>query len=425
MNGLFPGKCMLTPMPKGQPDAIAIIGQGYVGLPLAMSAVKAGWKVFGVDLDVEKIKKLREGISPVEDILNKEVQSALNQGLYEPTIDFGVLSQAKVVAICVPTPLDNSLKPDLSLLRSAAMSIAPHLARGTLLVSESTSFPGTLRNFIIPLIMELEENKSKELKFASAPERVNPGDKVWNQGNTPRLVGGIDSGSLESAVEFYQQICKSVVTVSSPEIAEAAKLLENTFRLVNIALVDELAQACSAADLSVYEVITAASTKPYGFMPFYPGVGIGGHCIPVDPAYLTSWADTNGVSLDLTKAASRVSRYMPTYVAQRAISLVTGISHPKVLILGVAYKPGVADVRETPANELKKALEELGAQVFWHDPLVAKWEGTTSVDLNMNYDVAILATNQPSMQLNLLNNDLKPLLDCTNSKVIGKKVFNL
>lgn len=412
-------------MPKGQPDVIAIIGQGYVGLPLAMSAVKAGWKVYGVDLDVGKIEKLRQGVSPVEDIQDSEIKSALGLGLYEPTTLFEKISPARVVAICVPTPLDESLKPDLSMLRNAATSIAPYLGKRTLLVSESTSFPGTLRNVIIPIIMDLEENKTKELMFASAPERVNPGDKVWNQGNTPRLVGGIDSGSLECAVNFYQQICSSVVTVSSPEIAEAAKLLENTFRLVNIALVDELAQACDAAGLSVYEVITAASTKPYGFMPFYPGVGIGGHCIPVDPLYLTSWADVEGVSLDLTKAANRVSRNMPNYVAQRAMSLVPGISNPSVLILGVAYKPGVADVRETPASELKLALEKLGAQVFWHDPFVANWEGTSPAELNVDYDVAILATYQPGMELNLLRNDTKPLLDCTNSKIIGKKVFTL
>lgn len=418
-------KCMLTPMPKEQPDEIAIIGQGYVGLPLAMSAVKAGWKVYGVDLDVEKIEKLRQGVSPVEDIEDSEIKSALELDLYEPTTDFVKISQAKVIAICVPTPLDDSLSPDLSMLRNAATSIAPNLAKGSLLVSESTSFPGTLRDVIIPIIMEHEGNKSKELKFASAPERVNPGDKVWNQGNTPRLVGGIDSESLESAVNFYQQICSSVVTVSSPEVAEAAKLLENTFRLVNIALVDELTQACDAAGLSVYEVITAASSKPYGFMPFYPGVGIGGHCIPVDPSYLTSWADAKGVSLELTKAANRVSRYMPSYVAQRAMRLVPGISNPRVLILGVAYKPGVADVRETPATELKLALEKLGAKVFWHDPLVINWEGTTSAELTMEYDVAILATNHPGMELNLLSNDIKPLLDCTNSKIMGKKVFTL
>ena len=416
---------MLTPMPKGQPDEIAIIGQGYVGLPLAMSAVKAGWKVYGVDLDLGKIEKLRQGVSPVEDVQGSEIESALGLDLYEPTTDFGKISQAKVIAICVPTPLDDSLKPDLSMLRNAATSIAPYLAKGTLLVTESTSFPGTLRSVIIPIIMEHETNNSKELKFASAPERVNPGDKVWNQGNTPRVVGGIDSGSLESAVNFYQQICSSVVAVSSPEIAEAAKLLENTFRLVNIALVDELAQACAAAGLSVNEVITAASTKPYGFMPFYPGVGIGGHCIPVDPSYLTSWADLNGVSLELTKAANRVSRNMPSYVAQRAISLVPRISNPRVLILGVAYKPGVADVRETPASELKLALEKLGAQVFWHDPFVTNWEGTNSVELNVDYDVAILATNQPGIEFNLLQNDVKPLLDCTNSKIMGKKVFTL
>jgi len=416
---------MLTPMPKLQPDSIAIIGQGYVGLPLAMSAVNAGWKVFGIDLDEGRIEKLRKGTSPVEDIPDNQVQSALHQELYEPTSDFRKVSQASIIAICVPTPLDDSLKPDLTMLKSAVRSISTHLSKESLVVSESTSFPGTLRNIIKPIIMDLEQNKSMGLKFACAPERVNPGDKVWNQRNTPRLVGGLDSVSLESAVKFYEQICDSVVSVSSPEVAEAAKLLENTFRLVNIALVDELAQACSASGLSVYEVIAAASTKPYGYMPFYPGIGIGGHCIPVDPSYLTSWADGVGISLNLTKAASIVSRDMPAYVAQRAIDLVKGISNPRVLILGVAYKPGVRDVRETPALDLKKALEESGAEVVWHDPLVNRWENTTSVGLDVDYDVAILATNHPGMELSLLENDLKPLLDCTNSKISGKKVFLL
>lgn len=416
---------MLTPMPNRELDSIAIIGQGYVGLPLAMSAVNAGWKVFGIDLDEGKIENLRKGVSPVEDIPDSQVQLALHQELYEPSTDFKRVSQASVVAICVPTPLDDLLEPDLTMLKSAVKSISPHLSKESLIVSESTSFPGTLRNVIKPIIMELEQNRSVGLKFACAPERVNPGDKVWNQGNTPRLVGGLDSGSLESAVNFYKQICNSVVSVSSPEVAEAAKLLENTFRLVNIALVNELAQACSASGLSVHEVISAASTKPYGFMPFYPGVGIGGHCIPVDPSYLTSWADGVGISLNLTKAASTVSRNMPSYVAKRAIKLAKGISNPKILILGVAYKPGLGDVRETPALDLKKALEESGAQVVWHDPLVKNWENTTPVGLDEDYDVAILATNHPGMELSLLKNDLKPLLDCTNSKVTGKKVFLL
>lgn len=423
--GYIAAKCMLTPMPELQPDSIAIIGQGYVGLPLAMSAVNAGWRVFGIDLDEGKIERLRKGISPVEDIPDSQVQLALHQELYEPTNDFRKVSQASIIAICVPTPLDDSLKPDLTMLKSAVKSISPHLSKESLVVSESTSFPGTLRDVIKPIIMDLEQNKSMGLKFACAPERVNPGDKVWNQGNTPRLVGGLDSESLERAVKFYEQICDSVVSVSSPEVAEAAKLLENTFRLVNIALVDELAQACSASGLSVYEVISAASTKPYGFMPFYPGVGIGGHCIPVDPSYLTSWADGVGISLNLTKVASTVSRNMPAYVAQRALNLAKGISNPKVLILGVAYKPGVGDVRETPALSLKKALEANGAEVVWHDPLVNRWENTTPVALDVDYDVAILATNHPGMELSLLKNDLKPLLDCTNSKISGKKVFSL
>ena len=411
-------------MGKNAPGIIAIIGQGYVGLPLAMSAVDAGWKVFGIDLDARKIANLIDGKSPVEDIDDERLKSALVSNLYEPTLDFKEVSKANVVAICVPTPLNDSSEPDLSLLESAVKSIARHLTENTLIVSESTSYPGTLRKIIKPLVLAHSENRTKTLNFAIAPERVNPGDKVWNQGNTPRLVGGIDEESLEKAVSFYEQICSTVIRVSSPEVAEAAKLLENTFRLVNIALIDEFTQACSAESISVNEVISSASTKPYGFMPFYPGVGIGGHCIPVDPSYLISWADSLGVNLSLTKAANVVSANMPNYVAEKALSLVQGISNPKVLILGVAYKPGVSDTRETPMLSLKTRLESMGSIVMWHDPLVAQWENSTQVNLDVDYDIAILATNQPGVDLTKLSNT-KPILDCTNSGLQGKQVHSL
>ena len=400
-------------------QTLAIIGQGYVGLPLAMAAVDAGWVVIGIDNFEAKVSQINSGSSPVEDISDVQLQSAIAKGAYKATTDFSAVSEASVITICVPTPLDEKREPDLALLRSAAKGIAPFVSNETLVVSESTSYPGTLRDLIVPIINELKPQESQNLYFASAPERVNPGDPIWNQKNTPRLVGAIDVASKARALEFYESICDAAVSVSTPEVAEAAKLLENTFRLVNIALINEFTQLCSANGINVHEVIDAASSKPYGFMPFRPGVGVGGHCIPVDPLYLTWWARQSGVQAKFVESADLINHEMPKYVAERALSLIEReTDSPRVLILGVAYKPGVADVRETPATELRNYLMSKGANVAWHDPLVSQWEGSKSVDLRWDCDVAILATKQPGMDLRALTDRAVKILDCTNS--LGK-----
>jgi len=395
---------------------LAIIGQGYVGLPLAMAAVDAGWKVIGVDNFEAKVAQINGGSSPVEDISDAQLQAAIVKGVYKATTDYSAVSQASVITICVPTPLDEKREPDLTLLSSAATGIAPFVANETLVVSESTSYPGTLRDVIIPIINAAKPATSLTIYFASAPERVNPGDPVWNQKNTPRLVGAIDSESQARALAFYENICDAAVSVSTPEVAEAAKLLENTFRLVNIALINEFTQLCSTSGINVHEVIDAASSKPYGFMPFRPGVGVGGHCIPVDPLYLTWWARQNGGKAAFVELADSINHKMPKYVADRALSMVNqNIKNPRVLILGVAYKPGVGDVRETPVSELRNYLKAQGADVAWHDPLVSVWEGTNPVDLDWTCEVAILATNQSGMNLGQLINRGVFILDCTNS----------
>ena len=397
-------------------QVLAIIGQGYVGLPLAMAAVDAGWRVIGVDNFEAKVAQINSGSSPVEDISDSKLQAAIEAGSYKATNDFTSIASASVITICVPTPLNEKREPDLELLRSAATAIAPYIANETLVVSESTSYPGTLRNIIIPIVNSLKPADSRNIYFASAPERVNPGDLVWNQKNTPRLVGAINEESKIRALAFYESICDSAVSVATPEVAEAAKLLENTFRLVNIALVNEFTQLCSISGINVHEVIDAASTKPYGFMPFRPGVGVGGHCIPVDPLYLTWWARDNGGAATFVESADAINHAMPKYVAKRALGMVDkGISSPKVLILGVAYKPGVSDVRETPVSELRSHLSALGAIVAWHDPLVPIWEGSEPVELTWPCDVAILATKQPGMDIKQLLAKGIQVLDCTNS----------
>lgn len=413
-------------MSAQQPKILAIIGQGYVGLPLAMAAVDAGWTVIGIDNFSAKVEQINGGSSPVEDISDIQLQAAISRGVYKATTDFSLVTHASVITICVPTPLDDKREPDLTLLRNAATAIAPYVSNETLVVSESTSYPGTLRDIIIPIINQNKPKDSKSIYFASAPERVNPGDAVWNQKNTPRLIGAIDQESQKRALAFYESICDAAITVSTPEVAEAAKLLENTFRLVNIALINEFTQLCSTSGINVYEVIDAAASKPYGFMPFRPGVGVGGHCIPVDPLYLTWWARQNGSKAAFVESADSINHAMPKYVAERALSMVdVSIQNPKVLILGVAYKPGVGDVRETPVSELRVHLEAQGAEVAWHDPLVPVWEGTNSVRLEWECDVAIIATNQPGMKVTELISKGIQILDCTNSLNGQKGVSSL
>jgi UDP-N-acetyl-D-glucosamine dehydrogenase len=396
--------------------SLAIIGQGYVGLPLAMAAVESGWQVVGLDNSTTRVEELNRGHSPVEDIGNDTLSSALKSGNYKASSNYEDISNADVVTICVPTPLDDKKEPDLTALRGATISSAPYLKNGALLVSESTSYPGTLRSEVIPLVEKNRPSGTTQLFFATAPERVNPGDQVWNQKNTPRLVSGIDSESHDKAMDFYSSICDAVVSVETPEIAEAAKLLENTFRLVNIGLINEFTKLCGPAGIDVNKVVTAASSKPYGFMPFRPGVGVGGHCIPVDPLYLKWWANQNKLSSPMVELAEKTNTEMHKYVADRALKLMASKTQKaRVLLLGVAYKAGVSDVRETPVSHLRQHLILLGHTVEWMDPLVPTWEKTNPTDELNGFDVAILAVNQPGLPISELQGMGTPILDCTNS----------
>jgi UDP-N-acetyl-D-glucosamine dehydrogenase len=396
--------------------SLAIIGQGYVGLPLAMAAVESGWTVIGLDNSASRVENLNLGQSPVEDISNETLANALKSGSYRASSNFEDISNADVVTICVPTPLDEKKEPDLSALRGATNSVAPFLKNGALLVSESTSYPGTLRNEVIPIVKKNRSTGTIQLFFATAPERVNPGDLVWNQKNTPRLVSGIDKESHEKALDFYGSICDAVISAETPEIAEAAKLLENTFRLVNIGLINEFTKLCGPAGIDVNKVVTAAASKPYGFMPFRPGVGVGGHCIPVDPLYLTWWAKQNNLTSPMVELAEKMNSEMHKYVADRALKLVkSNKKKVRILLLGVAYKAGVSDVRETPVSHLREYLTHLGHVVEWIDPLVTLWENTNPTTDLQNFDVAIVAVNQPGLPIANLQGIGTPILDCTNS----------
>jgi len=393
---------------------VAIIGQGYVGLPLTMAAIRAGWKVIGIENSPEKYEGISAGISPVEDVSSSDIQEVLRSGQYRISKSVSDVKFASIVTICVPTPLGVDRAPDLSFLERAVLDIAPHLLSETLVINESTSFPRTLRDVIQPLINRNKSASDVRIYLAVAPERVNPGDSQWHQKNTPRLVGGLDEEATLRAVKFYGSVCDEVVQVSSPEIAETAKLLENTFRLVNIALVNQLTQLCADQDINVHEVIDAASTKPYGFMRFTPSVGVGGHCIPVDPIYLSWWAEKNGNRASIIDHSDEINVGMPKYVSRRVQDLVDDNSSTKrVLIMGVAYKPGVKDVRETPATALRDDLISNGYEVGWIDPLVADWEGSLPVDLLWECDVAVIATAQPGLPVAPISARGIPILDCT------------
>ena len=396
-------------------NTVAIIGQGYVGLPLAMAIVEANWQVIGFDSDEDKINLLSSGLSPIKDVSNSSVLESISNGTYLPTNEIKHLLKAKTIIVCVPTPLDEFHNPDLSILKHALQTIAPYIQNESLIISESTSFPGTLRDLVVTEVLNCTLLKNPTFYFAVAPERVNPGDKIWNQRNTPRLVSGLTDTDTNKAIKFYETFCDKVIRVETPEIAEAAKLLENTFRLINISAINEFAQLCHVAGINVSSVIDAAATKPYGYMPFRPGAGAGGHCIPVDPVYLMKWADRFEFKFNLLENAIKINLEMPLYIASRLKSLLGKRVNPKVLILGIGYKPGLSDVRESPSGILFEILENSGITVKWYDPLISAWTKEQCLSLDEIFDAAILVTNQPGMDINHLLQNGVPILDCTNT----------
>jgi UDP-N-acetyl-D-glucosamine dehydrogenase len=392
---------------------ITVVGQGYVGLPLAIATADAGFKVFGLDLNQERITLLSRGISIIEDLNDEAILRNLKSKNYEPTTNPKIINQSKIVLICVPTPITNDNKPDLEALISATTTVGRNLKAGTLVIVESTIEPGTCRNILLPILLKESGLKLGEFEIAYSPERIDPTNKKWGISNTPKLVAGLTDNATKRAEEFYGKFIESIIICSSLEITETAKLLENTFRLVNISFINELAIFCQKIGIDITEVISAAATKPYGFMPFYPGVGVGGHCIPVDPIYLASAAKSVGAPTRFIELADQVNQEMPGYFVARAEEKIGGLKDKKVLVVGVSYKPNVSDVRETPVETLISGLKQKGAQVSWHDDLVKVWNGEESVALSSDYDLAILAT--PHDYLNLLKLGNVPILNTRGS----------
>ena len=377
---------------------IAIVGQGYVGLPLAIAAAVAGHNVVGIDTNPNQIALLTKGISPIGDISDADISTAISTKHYQATDSFQSITTAEIVIVCVPTPLDDSYNPDLSFLESALKSITPHLAPNSLVIIESTVAPGTTRTFVADLL----NTAGIAFDLAYSPERIDPANTTWNVTNTPKLVAGLTEAATQRASAFYQTFVETVTAGSSLEVIETAKLLENSFRLVNISFINEVAQFCVALKIDVREVIDAAATKPYGFMPFYPGAGVGGHCIPVDPKYLSSKAEEIGVPSRFIDLAHEINLSLPSYFAGVATGILGTLKEKKILIVGVAYKPDVADSRETPADGIITVLRTAGAHVSWHDDLVQEWKNQTSTPLDDSFDLAILINPHSHCDLTLL-----------------------
>lgn len=397
---------------------IAIIGQGYVGLTIAAFASKSH-EVIGFDNNPKTVNNLNAGISHIEGVDSSEIKKAIDSGSYRATNNGADLSDSEVVVIAVPTPLDKNRKPDLTFIESACKSIGENLNNSALIINESTSFPGTVRNYIKPLVEKYSKQPLEHL-YAISPERVDPGRVDWDQKNTPRLYAGLTPEASQRTREFYSTFCDNLIEVSSPEVAEAAKLFENTFRQVNIALVNEFAEIAHALGISVHETLNAANSKPYGFMKFNPSAGVGGHCIPVDPTYLAFVASQKGVPATFIERANEVNLEMPKYIVSRVLADNGGtLTGKKVQVIGVSYKPNVADTRETPAELVIGELKAQGAEVTWHDPVVKSWQGDNSTDLGGS-DIAIVVTLHDVMEKSEVIKSAPYVFD-TTGKLTGVK----
>ncbi len=397
---------------------IGIIGQGYVGLTISAFAAEF-FDVVGFDSNQKIVDQLNLGHSHIEGVESALLEKLIKSGRYRASSQGRNIQDCDIIVIAVPTPLTSERNPDLTYIEAACKTIGENVSKPILIINESTSFPGTLRSFIKPTIERYSSAKLEHL-YAISPERVDPGRTDFNQKNTPRLYAGLTTEASERTREFYSKFCDSLTEVSSPEVAEAAKLFENTFRQVNIALVNEFAQIAHALGINVYETLEAANTKPYGFMKFTPSAGVGGHCIPVDPTYLAAVAEEHGAPATFIRRANEVNLDMSMYIVNRVVADNGGnLQGKNVLVVGVAYKPNVADVRETAAELVIEHLRNQGAVVSWHDDLVSTWKGESSSPLQ-GADIAVVVTKHDSLDDKKILASAPYVFD-TTGKVKGSK----
>ena len=400
---------------------VAIIGAGYVGMPLARVFADAGKVVLLVDVDREVVDGINRGASHIPDVSSDALKPLVDSGRVSATTDYDALKEVDAILIALPTPLSSQREPDLSIVKGAVAEIAPRLRKGQLVVLESTTYPGTTRECLQPILERSGLKAGEDFHLAFSPERVDPGRADWTTKNTPKVVGGLTPACTERAAEFYRAAVDTVVPLSSPETAEMTKLLENIFRAVNIALVNELAQLCERMDLDVWEVIEAAETKPFGFMSFKPGPGLGGHCIPIDPFYLTWKAREYDSYTEFIDLAGKVNANMP-YFCRSLISQALNhgaqksLKGSRILVLGVAYKADIDDVRESPAEKIVGLLQKAGADVAYHDPHVDEFDGMRSVDYAPeSYDCVVIVTAHSSIDYEDLVDRAQVVVDLRNA----------
>ncbi|HXI01576.1 MAG TPA: nucleotide sugar dehydrogenase [Candidatus Saccharimonadales bacterium] len=408
---------------------IGVIGLGYVGLPLVLEFARAGFRVHGIDVDPRKVENLGAGRSHIEDVPASRVREAIDKGLFSTTSDFSIVSGLDAVIICVPTPLRKTRDPDISYIVSALDQVAPRVHRGMIVVLESTSYPGTTEEILLPRLQQKGMKAGRDFFLAFSPERVDPGNREYGIRNTPKVVGGITPVCGKMACTLYGQAIDRIVPVSSARAAEMIKLLENTFRSVNIALVNEIALICDRLGLDVWEIIDAAGTKPFGFMRFYPGPGLGGHCIPIDPQYLSWKLRTLDYQARFIELAAEINGQMPQYVLSRIVDTLNrrrkALSGSKILLVGVAYKKDTSDTRESPALDLMRLLVERGARVRYHDPFVPVLKpgpygpGGRSLPLTpaalRSFDCTVIVTNHSDVDYQAVVDGSRAVLDTRNA----------
>lgn len=408
---------------------VGVIGQGYVGLPLALLFAESGLKTIGFDVDRNKVNMLNQGKSFIEYIPSARIKKVRSAGFYETTDDMKRLGEPDAVIICVPTPLDHHLQPDVKFIVNSAQAIARKLRPGQLIVLESTSYPGCTRRDVLPALEATGLKLDRDFAVAFSPEREDPSNKSFSTRNIPKLVGGLTDLGGDLAFSLYSRAIQTVVRVDSAEIAESAKLLENIFRCVNIALVNELKVVFQKMGIDIWKVIKAASTKPFGFMPFYPGPGLGGHCIPIDPFYLTWKAREVGEETLFIELAGQINRSMPAYVVQRLTEALNArsksVSGSRVLMLGFAYKKNVGDYRESPAFEIFEMLHRMKAKIDYHDPFIPSVRPTREHSLHLRpvaltpksvagYDAVVIVTDHDGVDYAMIRKHAKLIIDTRN-----------
>lgn len=415
---------------KEKKTRVGVVGLGYVGLPLAVEKAKAGYKTIGFDVQKEKVDLVNRGNNYIGDVIDDDLKNLVANGMLKATTDFNFVRDVDFVAICVPTPLDAHQQPDISYVRSSAEQIAKHMKKGTMVVLESTTYPGTTEELLKPIL----ENGSglkcgKDFYLGFSPERVDPGNKQFKTKNTPKVVGAVGKDATEVIAAMYRSVLEGdVYEVSSPAIAEMEKILENTYRNINIGLANEMAMLCDKMGINYWEVVDAASTKPYGFQAFYPGPGLGGHCIPLDPYYLSWKAREYGFHTSMIESSMIVNDKMPEYCVERAMKILNrqgmALSKSKVLVLGIAYKQDIDDYRESPAIDVIEILNKNGASVEFYDPYIPEYKhrgeklrGIDKIDgkIISEYDLIIITASHSNIDYNMINDNAKAIFDTKNA----------